>query len=89
MGNKNLSAYCRHAFRRLTISSDGYASLCCFQDRRFLGSVLEDGVAAIWERDVSQDIRAHILRGEFNPTCLDFNCPFTRKRRKAPSSLDA
>ena len=78
---KKVFGYCGHPFRQLRVSFNGYASLCCFQKRKCLGNILEEGLEAIWKKADIQDIRTCVSEGQLHPHCRAWGCPYNLKGR--------
>lgn len=72
---ETVNAFCSHPFRRIKISAEGDATMCCFQHRKCLGNLLELSLEDLWHGKVAQAVREETLAGRLHPACLTKSCP--------------
>lgn len=70
------SAFCSLPFERLKIDPSGFVTMCCFQERKCLGNILESSMEDIWNSDLANDIRDVTAKGHLHPSCQVVSCPF-------------
>lgn len=78
-----MEVFCKFPFERLKIDAEGNATMCCFQQRRCLGNILETGVDEIWRSALSQEIRESTLRDQLHSSCAVSHCPYTCAHTRA------
>lgn len=68
--------FCPHPFNRIKVDPAGYATMCCFHQRRCLGNILDSGFESVWNSPLAQEIRAATLENKLHPTCASETCPY-------------
>jgi len=66
--------FCQWIFNTTTVSWNGFVQSCCFCDRLFTGSLLEEDFSEIWNGPAYRYLRLRFLQGNPPPECQ--NCQF-------------
>jgi hypothetical protein len=61
--------------------------MCCFQDRKSLGNILQTSLEDMWNGPIAQAIRQTTSKGSLHKTCQVFSCPFFHKKEQAMSPI--
>lgn len=56
--------------------------MCCFQERRCLGNILEQSLEKIWFSPLAHEIRKETLEGKLHPLCQTVSCPFYHRTNR-------
>jgi MoaA/NifB/PqqE/SkfB family radical SAM enzyme len=70
------TAFCSLPFERLKVDCEGNVTMCCFQERKCLGNILETSLEEIWNSDLANEIRRVTSEGELHKSCQVVSCPF-------------
>lgn len=60
--------------------------MCCFQERKCLGNILEHTLEEIWNSPLAEEIRKVTMEGNLHRTCKIESCPFFRKTHLEPTT---
>lgn len=82
---KQERVFCPHPWNRIKVDPEGFATMCCFHERQCLGNILEDGLDAIWNSQLSNDIRDITLKNELHATCKASTCPYIHVEDNLPN----
>lgn len=74
--NTAAKAFCSLPFERLKVTAEGSATMCCFQERKCLGNILDSSLEEIWNSDLANEIRLATSQGDLHEKCRVVSCPF-------------
>lgn len=74
--NSNIKTFCELPFSRLKVTSEGSVTMCCFQERKCLGNILESSLENIWNSDLANEIRRVTAEGKLHSSCQVESCPY-------------
>lgn len=81
---RNQFAFCSYPFTRFKVTCEGYVTMCCFQERKCLGNLLDHTLEEIWFGPLAEEIRKETLNGELHSTCsATGSCPYHRRFERA------
>lgn len=81
-----IQTFCERPFARLKVTSEGNASMCCFQERACLGNILTTSLEEMWNSDLANDIRKTTSEGQLHKTCQIHSCPFFHIKQQTMGS---
>jgi len=85
-------AYCQFPFNRLRLTSEGWASFCCFmrpdplfpEEDAYIGNVLEKTFDEVWFGEIAEDIRKEVIEGNLHKKCACPGCPYLPLKKPYP-----
>ena len=77
--NTTSKAFCSLPFEKLKVDPSGFVTMCCFQQRKCLGNILDSSLDDIWAGDLAQEIRRTTSEGQLHTVCQIESCPFFHK----------
>jgi molybdenum cofactor biosynthesis enzyme MoaA len=80
-------AFCAYPFTRFKITCEGNATMCCYQERKCLGNILEQGFEQVWFGPIAQAIRQETLQNQLHPLCKIDACPFYHRPQLQPTTI--
>jgi MoaA/NifB/PqqE/SkfB family radical SAM enzyme len=75
-GGPMTKTFCDRPFSRIKVTSEGWVSTCCFQDRKCLGNILHTSLEEMWNSELAKEIREVTSTGTLHKTCQIHSCPF-------------
>ena len=67
----------------MKFTPEGNVTMCCFQERKCLGNILETSLEDIWNGALAQEIRKETSEGELHVTCNVNSCPFSKIKKQS------
>jgi len=87
--NIQINAFCSNPFKRLKFTPEGDVTMCCFQERKCLGNILESSLEDIWLSPFAEEIRKETLANNLHTTCKIESCPLLKNKIQKPQSFTA
>lgn len=72
---KESLVFCDLPFTQIKVTSEGDVNMCCWQGRRTLGNLREQGLDGVWFGETAESIRAETLAGRLHSRCARGFCP--------------
>ena len=77
-----IETFCSYPWQRIKVSCEGDVTMCCFQQRKCLGNLLNSTLEEIWHGPVAEEVRATTLQNKLHPSCAAASCPFIHAQHK-------
>lgn len=83
---RTANTFCTYPFQRLKVTCEGDVTMCCFQERKCLGNLLEKSFEDIWFGETADAIREATANNELHALCKIDACPYFH-RQPAPTEI--